>query len=51
MPGNNMLINNAINYYVSDNKIKSLITWLNENGLKLGDQFKNKCSPVVAYKR
>ena len=38
MPGNQVVINNAIKYYVGDSKIETLLGWLDENGIKLPEQ-------------
>jgi hypothetical protein len=38
MPGNQIVINNAIKYYVGDSKIEELLTWLDSNGIKQGSE-------------
>jgi hypothetical protein len=34
MPGNQVVINNGIKYYVGDSKMEELLTWLDNNGIK-----------------
>jgi len=34
MPGNIIKINDYLEWYVGDSKIKELIKWLNRNGIK-----------------
>lgn len=34
MPGNQIVINKAIEYYLGDSKIEKLLTWLDSNGIK-----------------
>jgi hypothetical protein len=34
MPGNDVIINGSIFYYVGDSKMKELIKWLDKNGIK-----------------
>jgi hypothetical protein len=34
MPGNQIVINNAIKYYVGDSKMDELLMWLDSNGIK-----------------
>lgn len=34
MPSNQILINNAVEYYVGDSKIEELMEWLEKNGFK-----------------
>ena len=38
MPGNQIVINNGIKYYVGDSKMEELITWLDSNGIKQGGE-------------
>lgn len=38
MPGNQIVINKAIEYYVGDSKIEELLTWLNSNGVKVNEE-------------
>jgi hypothetical protein len=34
MPGNQVVINNGIKYYVGDSKMEELLAWLEINGIK-----------------
>jgi len=34
MPGNQIVINGAIEYYVGDSKMDELLAWLDNNGIK-----------------
>ena len=34
MPGNDVRINNSMFWYVGDSKMKELIEWLDENGIR-----------------
>jgi len=34
MPGNQIVINKGIEYYVGDSKMEELIAWLDNNGIK-----------------
>ena len=36
MPGNQVVINSEIKYYVGDSKMEDLLTWLDSNGIKQG---------------
>jgi hypothetical protein len=36
MPGNQIVINKGIEYYVGDSKMEELIAWLDSNGIKKG---------------
>jgi len=36
MPGNPIVINKVIEYYVGDSKMEKLLTWLDTNGIKQG---------------
>ena len=36
MPGNQIVINKAIEYYVGDSKMEELLMWLDSNGIKQG---------------
>ena len=36
MPGNQIVINGVIKYYVGDSKMEELLTWLDSNGIKQG---------------
>lgn len=36
MPGNQIVINKAKEYYVGDSKMEELLTWLDSNGIKQG---------------
>ena len=36
MPGNQIVINSEIKYYVGDSKMEELLTWLGSNGIKQG---------------
>ena len=38
MPGNQIIINNAIKYYVGDSKMEELLAWLDNNGIKQGEE-------------
>ena len=38
MPGNQIEINKAIEYYVGDSKMEELLTWLDSNGIKKGTE-------------
>jgi len=38
MPANQVIINNAIKYYVGDSKMEELLTWLDSNGIKQGEE-------------
>lgn len=38
MPGNQIVINNAIKYYVGDSKMDELLLWLDSNGIKQGGE-------------
>lgn len=37
MPGNSVVINNAIEYYVSDSQMDELTEWLHKKGLLLNN--------------
>ncbi len=34
MPGNQIVINKGIEYYVGDSKMEELLTWLDSKGIK-----------------
>ena len=34
MPGNQVIINKSIEYYVGDSKMQELLKWLDSNGIK-----------------
>lgn len=34
MPGNQIVINNSIKYYVGDSRMEDLLVWLDNNGTK-----------------
>ncbi len=36
MPGNQIVINGGIKYYVGDSKMEELLAWLDGNGIKQG---------------
>jgi len=38
MPGNQVIINNGIKYYVGDSKMEELLAWLDNNGVKIGEE-------------
>ena len=38
MPGNDVLINGVIKYYVGDSKLGELLAWLDNNGIKQGEE-------------
>ena len=38
MPGNQVVINSAIKYYVGDSKMEELLAWLDSNGIKKGEE-------------
>jgi len=36
MPGNRIVVNGAIEYYVGDSRMDELLAWLDHNGIKQG---------------
>jgi len=38
MPSNQIVINKTIEYYVGDSKMEELLTWLDSNGFKQGEE-------------
>ncbi len=38
MPGNQIVINKIIEYYVGDSKMDELLAWLDNNGIKQGEE-------------
>ena len=42
MPGNQIVINKGIEYYVGDSKMEELLSWLGENGVKISEESDNE---------
>ena len=51
MPGNQIVINKGIEYYVGDSKMEELLTWLCRNGIKKESEPDAKSQATKAEKK